>query len=53
MSLHDWFGRHVPDLEASHWDRGRFVTHCTVCHGEMIKLAGLPWRLTTHQAART
>lgn len=53
MSLHDWLGRHVPDLEVSHWDRGSFVTRCTVCGGEMIKVAGLPWRISKRQSVRT
>ena len=45
MSLHDWLGRHVADHQASHWDSGHFVTRCTLCGREMIKLPGLPWRL--------
>jgi hypothetical protein len=45
VSLHGWFGRHEPDLAASHWDEGRFVTGCTVCGAAMIKLPGLPWKL--------
>ena len=45
MSLHDWLGRHVADHAASHWDAGHFVTRCTMCGREMIKLPGLPWRL--------
>ncbi|MDB5691713.1 MAG: hypothetical protein JWO81_776 [Alphaproteobacteria bacterium] len=44
MSLHSWLGRHVPDLQASHWDRGHFVSRCTVCGTAMIKLPGLPWK---------
>jgi hypothetical protein len=45
MSLHDLLGRHVADLEASHWDRGSFVTRCTICDRAMIKLPGLTWQL--------
>ena len=45
MSLHALFGTHVADLTASHWDRGHFVTCCTLCGREMIKLPGLNWRL--------
>ena len=45
MSLHDWFGRHVADLRTSHWDRGHFVSHCTMCGAAMIKLPGLPWKI--------
>jgi len=45
MSLHDWLGRHVADLKASHWERGSFVSSCTVCGREMIKLPGLTWQI--------
>jgi hypothetical protein len=45
MSLHDWLGRHIADLRHSHWERGSFVTRCTVCAAPMIKLPGLDWRL--------
>jgi hypothetical protein len=47
MSLHDWLGRHVADLKASHWERGSFVSSCTVCGRAMIKLPGLTWQLRT------
>jgi hypothetical protein len=45
VSLHEWFGRHAADHKASHWDRGSFVSHCTVCERPMIKLPGLSWQL--------
>lgn len=45
MSLHDWLGRHVADLKWSHWDRGSFVSRCTLCGQAMIKLPGLDWQL--------
>ena len=45
MSLHSLFGKHVADLKHSHWDGGHFVSTCTVCGREMIKLPGLSWRL--------
>ncbi|HYE27690.1 MAG TPA: hypothetical protein VEA61_05595 [Allosphingosinicella sp.] len=45
MSLHGWLGRHAPDLESSHWDRGHFVSCCTICGRAMIKLPGLAWQL--------
>jgi len=45
MILHDWFGRHAADLADGHWDRGRYVSRCTVCGRAMIKLPGLPWQL--------
>ena len=45
MSLHDWLGLHLPDHQASHWDRGSFVSRCTVCGRAMIKLPGLTWKL--------
>ena len=45
MSLHDWLGRHVANLKTSHWERGHFVSHCTLCGREMIKLPGLTWKL--------
>ena len=47
MRIHNWLGRHVPDLKTSHWDRGRFVSRCTVCQREMIKLQGAAWGLRT------
>ncbi|HEX8525803.1 hypothetical protein [Allosphingosinicella sp.] len=49
MRLHDWFGRHVADLKFSHWDCGHFVSRCTQCGREMIKLPGLTWRLRESQ----
>jgi hypothetical protein len=45
VSLHDWLGRHVADLQSSHWDRGAFVSQCTVCGRAMVKLPGLTWQL--------
>ena len=45
MSLHNWLGRQVADLKARHWDRGSFVSRCTVCDRAMIKLPGLAWQL--------
>jgi hypothetical protein len=45
MSLHGWFGRHVPDTAANHWDRGTFVSRCSICRAAMVKLPGLGWRL--------
>jgi hypothetical protein len=45
VSLHGWLGRHVADLKTSHWERGSFVSRCTVCDLPMIKLPGLAWRL--------
>jgi hypothetical protein len=50
MSLHDWFGRHTADLKSSHWDRGSFVSNCTICGRDMIKLPGLSWQLRTATA---
>lgn len=44
MIWHALFGRHLVDFKASHWDRGRFVSHCTVCGCEMVKLPGLTWQ---------
>jgi hypothetical protein len=45
MSFHLLFGLHKPDTKASHWERGYFVTQCTVCGREMVKLPGLDWRV--------
>jgi hypothetical protein len=45
VNLHSLLGRHVADTKASHWERGYFVTQCTTCEREMIKLPGLDWRL--------
>lgn len=47
VSLHDWIGRHVVNVKASRWDRGSFVSECTVCLRPMIKLPGLTWQLRT------
>lgn len=47
MTLHMLFGRHVADLKTSHWDKGRFVSRCTVCGSEMIKPPGQNWRMST------
>ena len=51
MSLHEWFGRHVADLQTSHWECGHFVSRCTSCGRAMIKLPGLPWQVRTGAAA--
>jgi hypothetical protein len=45
MNLHDLFGTHTADLKASHWQHGRFVSACTRCDRQMVKLPGQPWRL--------
>ncbi|HEX9965865.1 MAG TPA: hypothetical protein VGB04_12895 [Allosphingosinicella sp.] len=45
MSLHSLFGRHSADLRASHWEKGSFVSRCTICALPMIKLPGLAWQL--------
>jgi hypothetical protein len=51
MFWHNLLGSHAADLKASHWDRGQFVTTCTVCNRKMVKLPGLPWRLAGGRAA--
>jgi hypothetical protein len=45
MTLHSLLGRHVADTTTSHWEKGSFVSRCTVCDLPMIKLPGLAWRL--------
>jgi hypothetical protein len=50
MSFHSWFGRHQADTKTSHWQAGHFVSRCTVCGCEMIKLPGLAWQLRTKPA---
>lgn len=45
MTLHGLFGRHVANLKTSHWDRGRFVSACTICGQAMVKPPGLEWQL--------
>jgi hypothetical protein len=45
MSLHQWFGRHLPEVDANRWDRGNFVSRCAVCRKDMVKLPGLGWKL--------
>jgi hypothetical protein len=47
--FHRFFGRHVADPERSHWDRGYFVSVCSRCGREMIKLPGLAWHLRDDQ----
>jgi hypothetical protein len=44
VTLHELFGRHVADLKSSHWESGHFVTSCTKCGREMVKLPGLTWQ---------
>jgi hypothetical protein len=46
MILHDLFGRHSADLEASHWSQGNLISRCTTCGREMKKLPGLSWQLS-------
>lgn len=50
MIFHNLFGRHLVDFKASHWSGGRFISHCTVCGSEMIKLPGLPWKLSERRS---
>ena len=50
MSLHDRLGRHVADLQFSHWEEGHFVTRCSLCGRPMVKLPGQPWRLRESRA---
>ncbi len=50
MMLHRLFGKHDADLKTSHWDRGRFVSECTICGREMVKLPGLPWQVSSNPA---
>jgi len=45
MDLHSLFGQHRPDLMASRWDEGRFVTACEVCGRAMVKPPGGSWLL--------
>jgi hypothetical protein len=44
-TLHNWFGRHAADLKISRWDAGSFVSSCTVCGEQMIKVPGAGWQL--------
>jgi hypothetical protein len=39
------FHRHEPDLKASHWQGGSFVTDCQGCGEQMFKPAGGTWRI--------
>lgn len=50
MSLHSLFGSHSADLRTSHWEKGSFVSRCTVCDAAMIKLPGLAWKLRPAEA---
>jgi hypothetical protein len=47
ISFHSLFGRHSPDLKASRWDNGRFITDCLVCGCEMIKPTNREWQIAT------
>ena len=44
MTLHELLGTHVANLKSSHWEHGHFVTSCTKCSREMVKLPGMTWR---------
>ncbi len=46
MSLHSLLGLHQPDLMASRWDEGRFVTTCQICGRAMVKPPGGNWLLS-------
>ncbi len=46
MSLHSLFGFHRPDLKASRWEEGRFVTRCEICGRAMVKPPGEGWLLS-------
>lgn len=52
MGLHALFGLHKPDLMASRWDEGRFVTTCLSCRWPMIKLPGEDWTLDRRKPGR-
>lgn len=43
--FHSLFGLHRPDLMASRWDEGRFVTRCLICGRAMVKPPGGNWLL--------
>jgi hypothetical protein len=43
MSLHDLLGLHKPDLMASRWDEGRFMSRCVACGRPMVKPPGGTW----------
>ena len=45
MSFHSLFGKHVAAVKVSRWDRGQFISRCTSCGADMIKLPGLEWQL--------
>jgi len=47
MIFHSLFNRHAPDLQASHWEGGRFVTSCVQCSREMVKPPGQQWQLAS------
>ena len=44
MTLHDLFGRHLPDADSNHWEGGYFVSACAQCRRRMVRLPGLPWK---------
>ena len=50
MTFHSLFGRHVANLRTSHWDKGNFVSRCTVCDCPMVKPPGMPWRTSGRSA---
>lgn len=44
-SLHDRFGWHLVDHAYNHWEEGNFLSRCSICHREMVKLPGECWRV--------
>jgi hypothetical protein len=49
--LHRLFGQHQPDPDANHWEKGHFVSRCSICGCAMARLPGLPWRKLAEQDA--
>jgi len=52
MMLHALLGRHAANLRTSHWDDGRFVSHCVICGREMVKPPGGLWGIAAKSRGR-
>lgn len=44
-AFHRYFGRHIADPKSNRWERGYFVSVCSHCGRDMIKLPGIPWHI--------
>jgi hypothetical protein len=52
MFFHNLLGAHVADLQANHWDNGRFVGACQICVRPMVKPPGAEWKIAREGSVR-